>query len=225
VLDTRELSPLAGRAFAAVLFDLDGTLIDSTASVDRVWGRWAREYGIDMDGFTVQHGVPARAQLAGLIPADEIETEFLKLERMEVEDLEGVVQLPGAADALAALPAGRAAIATSGTRPLAEARIRHTGIRIPQVVVTAEETHVGKPDPEPYLLAAQRLGVAARDCLVVEDAPAGLAAGHAAGCTTLGLTTSHDRSELDADAFAANLAEVRFVMEDDRVRVLVASAS
>lgn len=210
----------AGRVFAAILFDLDGTLIDSTQAVDRVWDRWASEYGFKPGTYTVQHGVPARPQLATLVPPDEVEREFLKLEQMEAEDLHGVIQLPGALDALAALPAGRAAIATSGTRPLAEARIRHTGVRVPTVIVTAEDTAAGKPHPAPYLLAASRLGVSPEECLVVEDAPAGLEAGRAAGCTTLGLATSHDRTELDADAIVENLAAVRFIAESHGVNLL-----
>lgn len=214
------LSAISHRVFVAVLFDLDGTLIDSTGSVDRVWSRWAREYGIDPGSFTVEHGVPARAQLAHLVPEHQVEAEFLKLEKMEAEDLDGVVQLPGALEALDALPAGAAAIATSGTRPLAEARIRHAGVVVPEVIVTAEDTPVGKPDPAPYLLAASRLGVPAAACLVVEDAPAGLAAGRAAGSTTLAVATSHPHAELDADAIVDNLADVRFVAEADGVRVV-----
>jgi mannitol-1-/sugar-/sorbitol-6-phosphatase len=219
VLNPPDLSSLAGRVFSAVLFDLDGTLIDSTGSVDRVWERWAREYGLDQDDFAVEHGVPARAQLAKLVPADRIEEEFQKVERMECEDLDGVIRLPGAIEALGSIPDHRMAIATSGTRPLAEARVGHTGIRPPAVFVTADDTPAGKPDPAPYLRAAELLGHAPDTCLVVEDAPAGLAAGRAAGCTTLALATSHDPAELDADAVVADLAAVRFVVDDEGVRV------
>jgi sugar-phosphatase len=217
-----DLSVISGRVFSAVLFDLDGTLIDSTGSVDRVWVRWAREYGVEEGSFAVEHGVPARAQLARLVPAHDLEAEFEKLERMECEDLDGVVRLPGAIEALAVLPAHRVAIATSGTRPLAEARVRHTGIEPPAVFVTADDTAAGKPNPAPYLRAAEMLGHPPERCLVVEDAPAGLAAGKAAGCFTLALATSHDPLELDADAVVENLAAVRFLVEPHGVKVVVA---
>ena len=213
------LPGLAARVFDAVLFDLDGTLVDSTPVVERSWQRWGRDYGLAPGTWRVEHGIPARATLARLVPAGEIEAQFAVLERLETQDLDGVTALPGAVAALAALPAGRAAIATSGTRPIAHARIAHTGLPAPSVVVTAEESAAGKPDPAPYLLAAQRLGADPRRCLVVEDTPAGLAAGRAAGCATLAVTTSHAPQQLDADGVVADLSAVRFAASDDGVRL------
>ncbi len=211
--------------FEAVLFDLDGTLVDSTPSVERSWRRWAELWGMG-EGFVVRHGVPARQILAGLVPAGDVDRAFADIERIEVEDVEGVVALPGAVRALAALPPGRAAVVTSGTRPLARSRIHAAGLDAPAVVVTAEDVAVGKPDPAPYLLAARLLGVDPARCLVVEDAPAGLAAGRAAGCTTLGLTTTSPAAALaglgaDAapDLVVATLADVRLVGGPDGVRL------
>ena len=217
----RDLDAVPDTTFEAVLFDLDGTLVDSTPAVERSWRRWAALWGMG-EGFVVRHGVPARQVLAGLVPAPDVDRAFADIERIEIEDVEGVVALPGAARALAALPPGRAAVVTSGTRPLATSRIGAAGLDAPAVVVTAEDVPVGKPDPAPYLLAARRLGLDPARCLVVEDAPAGLTAGRAAGCTTLALTTTSPAAELAAlgpDLGVATLADVRFLAGPDGVRL------
>lgn len=218
-LEDPALGALAGRVFEAVLFDMDGTLIDSTPSVDRSWATWARRRGLDRASFEVAHGVPARQILAAFLPAGEVDGALAEIEAMEVADADGIIVLPGALAALAALPAGRAAIATSCTLPLARARIAATALPAPAVVVTADAVAVGKPDPAPYLLAAQRLGADPARCLVVEDAPAGLVAGHAAGCATLALTTTHAPGELVADLVVGTLAEVRFDAGADGIRL------
>ncbi len=214
------LAALSGRTFDAVLFDLDGTLIDSTPAVLRAWGRWAAEWGIDRPD--IPHGVPARQVLVHLVPEERIEAAFARIEEIEVAELSGIVALPGAVEALQALPGDRCAIVTSGTRPLARARIEATGLPAPALLVTPEDVPLGKPDPAPYLLAAQRLGVAPQRCLVVEDAPAGLTSGRAAGCATLALTTSHPAAELNAlgpDAVVGSLAQVRFAVRDGLIRL------
>lgn len=216
-------TPLTDRVFEAVLFDMDGTLIDSTPSVERSWARWADRRGLDRGRITVAHGVPARQILASFLPVAEVDGALVEIEAMEVADVEGIVVLPGALDALEALPPGRAAIATSCTQPLAKARIAATGLPSPAVVVTADDVTVGKPHPGPYLLAAARLGVDPARCLVVEDAPAGLASGRAAGCATLALTTTHATADLDADAVVASLADVRFVASNTGIRVDLSS--
>jgi sugar-phosphatase len=213
------LGPLADRRFEAVLFDLDGTLVDSTPVVERVWARWGLERGWAAGSWSFIHGVPARQMLGMLIPADEVDTEFSRLEKYELDDVDGIVALPGAVAALASLPRERVAIATSGTRPLAELRIAHASLPAPGAVVTATETPIGKPDPAPYLLAARQLGVPADRCLVVEDAPAGLTAARAAGCATLAVVTTHRVEDLDADAVIDTLDDVRFDLGDDGITV------
>ena len=212
-----------GDDFAAVLFDLDGTLIDSTAAVLRSWEAWARGRGVPTPA--ISHGVPGRQVLADLVAPEELEPAFRELEQRETTLLGGLTVLPGAREALAALaPDGApqyAAIVTSGTPPLVRARLGATGLGAPRVVVTADDVPRGKPDPAPYLLAAERLGVDPADCLVVEDAPAGLVSGRAAGCATLAVATSHPAAELDAwaDVVIASLDAVRFELGDARVRV------
>ena len=213
------LGVIAGRTFDAVLFDLDGTLIDSTATVERSWRRWAAEHGLPMEDFVVTHGVPARQVLAGLVPPAEVDGAFARIEAIEIEDIGDIVVLPGAAAALQAIPAERAAIATSGSTPLARGRIEATGLRAPAVVITANDVAVGKPHPDPYLLAARRLGVDPARCVVVEDAPAGLEAARAAGCATISVTTTHTPDEVPADAVLDSLADVVFVPVPGGVRI------
>ena len=211
-----------GAVFEAVLFDMDGTLVDSTQSVQRSWLHWAGEYEVPLERLQGWHGVPAKQIIATVVADPSLHDEALaRIETIEVEDAgSGIVALAGAADALAALPAGRAAIVTSCTEPLALARIATSGLAAPAVVVTASDVTVGKPDPEPFLLAAQRLGVDPARCLVVEDAPAGLTAGRAAGMRTLAVTTTHAAGDLDADVVVGTLADVAFLTGPDGVRVV-----
>jgi mannitol-1-/sugar-/sorbitol-6-phosphatase len=216
------LAPLAGRRFAAVLFDMDGTLIDSTPVVVRSWVTWALERGIAPERLEGHHGVPAAQIVRGLVPESDVEAAIARINALEIADVEGITMLPGAAEAVAALPEARRAIVTSCTRPLATARIAATGLRAPSVVVTADDVTTGKPDPAPYLLGARRLGVDPADCLVVEDAPSGLLAARAAGAATLAVTTTTPADRLDADAVVGTLADVRFAADADGVRVLAA---
>jgi sugar-phosphatase len=210
---------LAGRRFDAVLFDLDGTLVDSTASVERVWLAWADGRGIDRQRLAGHHGIPTGQILAGLLPADEVHAESVRMEAMEIADASGITLLPGAGEALSAVPRHRAAIVTSCSVRLARARIDAAGVPAPAVLVTASDVPLGKPDPAPYLLAARRLGVPPNRCLAVEDAPAGLVSARAAGCATLSVRTTHSTGDLDADAVVATLADVRFVAAPDGVRL------
>ena len=204
------LGPLYGRLFAAVVFDMDGTLIDSTAVVVRSWLRWAQEHEVDPRRLQGFHGVPAAAIVAELLPAPRHESAVRRITELELADTAGIDVLPGAAEALAALAPDRCAIATSCTAPLAAARIEASGLRAPRVLVTADDVERGKPHPDPFLLAAERLGVDPADCLVVEDAPGGLASAHAAGCSTLAVTTTTPRDELVADAVVTDLSQVTF---------------
>lgn len=208
----------AGRTFDAVLFDMDGTLVSSVPAVERSWRRWAAEHGLpDADGFVVPHGTPARQILETFLPPDEIEPAFRRLHDLEVQDTEGVSVLPGTLDALASLPSTRHAIVTSCTDELAASRMVAADVPRPVVVVTADDVARGKPSPDPFLLGAERLGVDPARCLVVEDAPAGIAAGRAAGCAVLAVLGTHTAEQLAGadvppDAVAESLARVRFAI-------------
>ncbi len=221
---TPDLQALTGRDFAAVLFDMDGTLIDSTPAVGRCWSRLAQEEGIDPRRFHGRHGIPARTTVQALLEPDRWDAATARLAQLEIDDTDGVVPLPGALEALGALaPAGRAAIATSCTRGLAEARLLASGLVAPDVVVTVDDVERGKPHPDPFVEAALRLGFDPADCLVVEDAPGGLRAARAAGCATLAVVTTSTPQELVvdqlADAVVTDLSAVRFDVVDGRVRV------
>ena len=182
--------------FAAVLSDLDGVLVDSMAATARAWAAWGDRHGLD--GVAIQaanHGKPAGEVVGAFVPPERVAEEAAILERLEVADTEGVVALPGAAGVLA-LPV--VAIATSCVAPLARARIGAAGLEAPPVLVTSDQVAAGKPAPDSYLLAAERLGLDPADCLVLEDAPAGVAAGRAAGATVWAVSTTHPPGELGA---------------------------
>lgn len=182
--------------FAAVISDLDGVLVDSMPATARAWAAWGRRHGID--GAAIQaanHGRPAWAVIADHVAPHDVEADAEFLLDAEVTDTRDVVALPGAAGILA-LPV--VAIATSCVMELARARIAAAGLRAPDVLVTADQVARGKPAPDPYLLAAERLAVDPSDCLVLEDAPAGVAAGKAAGMTVWAVTFTHAAAELDA---------------------------
>jgi len=180
-----------------ILFDLDGVLVDSTPAVARVWTLWAKKHGFVPDEVVRQaHGRPSLTTIRELLPTADHEAENREVERGEIEDTDGVIPLPGAVEILQALPRDRWAIATSCTRRLAEVRIRAAGLPCPKYLITSTDVKRGKPDPEPYIKAAQILGLAPADCIVVEDAPAGIRAGQAAGARVLALRTTAPDPEL-----------------------------
>ncbi|MER5574728.1 HAD-IA family hydrolase [Streptomyces massasporeus] len=206
----------------ALLFDNDGTLVSSLASVDRCWTRWAGEYGITAEQFArvELHGRPAAEIAADLLPAELVSQAVARIEDLEVDDVpnDGVHLLPGTRAFLDVLPAERWAVVTSATRRLAEARLDAVGI-LPKTLVAADDITRGKPDPEPYLLAARALGVDPEHCVVFEDAPAGLAAGRAAGMTTVALTTTHQAHELHADLIVENLSALSALVTEQGVEI------
>ena len=210
----------------ALLFDNDGTLVSSLESVHRCWTRWAEEFGITAEEFArvELHGRPAVEIAADLLPADVVPRALARIEQLEVEDVPngGVHLLPGTRVFLDALPADRWAVVTSATRRLAEARLEAVGI-LPKTLVAADDVTRGKPDPEPYLLAARELGVDPARCVVFEDAPAGLRAGRAAGMTTVALTTTHQAHELDADLVVDNLSALSALVTGGSVEISVLS--
>ncbi|MGA8491441.1 MAG: HAD family hydrolase [Terriglobales bacterium] len=198
----------------AILFDLDGVLVDSTPAVIRVWSRWAIAHGFDPEEVVRNaHGRPSIETIRGYLPQADAEAENREVERGEIEDLDGVVPLPGARELLSALPPERWTIVTSCTRRLAQTRLRAAGLPVPDRLVTCDDIKNGKPDPEPYLKGAVFLGVSARDCVVVEDAPAGIRAGKAAGARVIACRTTAAESELKdagADWIVENCKAISF---------------
>ena len=178
--------------FEGVLLDLDGTLVDSIAAVERSWIRWCGEFGVDPTRLRGMHGVTAANVIEGLLPPEVREQAHLRIREIEVADVDDIVVLPGAAELLRALADASVptAIVTSGTRDLAEARIAATGLLHPPVVVTASDVERGKPWPDPWLLGARLLGVDPGECVVIEDSMAGLRAAREAGCRGLVAVTS-----------------------------------
>ena len=187
---------------SALLFDLDGVLIDSNPAVSRVWSAWAEERGFDPAEVVAHaHGRPSLATVRKYLPTADHEAENREVERREIKDVEGVVLLPGARELLQCLPPDRWTIATSCTRPLAEVRLRAAGLPVPERLVTSTDVTHGKPNPEPFLKAAAKLGFPASACVVLEDAPAGIRAGKAAGSRVIALRTTVQEAELrDAGA-------------------------
>ncbi|MFC4051420.1 HAD-IA family hydrolase [Actinomadura syzygii] len=184
---------------AAVLFDVDGTLVDSTPLIERAAREWGAEYGIDPDEFLSDaHGRRTGDRVADFLPADQVADATARLEELEAKGSEGITALPGAVDLLANMNGLPHAFVTSMDRAQLKVRAGVAGVPLPQVVVTAEDVPAGKPDPSGYLQAARHLGVDPSSCLVIEDAPAGIAAGRAAGATVVAVLTSHPREVLTA---------------------------
>ena len=181
-----------------LLFDLDGVLVDSTPAVARVWSRWAIAHGFDPED-TVRraHGRPSIETIRELLPHADAEAENQIVEQGELDDVDGVVPLPGTRELLSSLPAERWAIVTSCTRPLAETRLRASGLPKPQRMITSSDIRFGKPHPEPYLKGAALLGVSGKECVVFEDAPAGIQAGKAAGAIVVAFPTTSPEQDLD----------------------------
>ncbi|HET9409850.1 MAG TPA: HAD family hydrolase [Candidatus Sulfotelmatobacter sp.] len=197
----------------ALLFDLDGVLIDSTPAVARVWSRWALEHGFDPQEVVAHaHGRPSLSTVREYLPNADHDAENHEVERRELEDLEGVVPLPGALELLDQLPANCWTIVTSCTRALAEVRVKAAGLPVPACFITATDIAHGKPNPEPYLKAAALLDVPIAGCVVVEDAPAGVQSGKSAGAKVIAFNTTTAVSDLEragADWVLRHCANIR----------------
>ncbi|GHO60304.1 HAD family hydrolase [Ktedonobacter robiniae] len=183
----------------AILFDLDGVLVDSTACVERLWYQWAVRHGFDaQEVIACAHGRSTVDTMRAVAPTLAIEGEARRMEQAEIEDTQGLVSITGAADLLTALAPFQWAVVTSGSRALATTRLRAVGLPLPLIFITAEDVAQGKPYPEGYVMAANLLGVIPQRCVVIEDAPAGIQAAHKAHMTAIAVASTHQPSELQA---------------------------
>lgn len=195
----------------AVLFDLDGVLVDSEEVVVRVWTDWSEARGIDPERvLDVAHGRRTEETIRLVAPDLDADAEAAKLEEIETRDLDGVREIRGARELLSSLAPGAWTVVTSGTRPLATKRMEHVGLPVPERIVTAGDVENGKPHPEPYLKGAELLGVPPEGCVVIEDAPSGIGSARAAGMRVVAVATTYPQDELaEADAVARSLTEIQ----------------
>jgi mannitol-1-/sugar-/sorbitol-6-phosphatase len=194
------MTELFARPFDAFLFDMDGTILNSIAVAERVWGAWARKVGLDPDAFLPTiHGRKATETIAALgLAGIDPQAEAAAINLAEMADMTGIVPISGAIDFLERIPPMKWAIVTSAPADLAKRRIAAAGLLVPPVIITAEDVKNGKPAPDCFLLAAERLAVDPSRCLVFEDAHAGITAAEAAGCQVLVITETHG-SPLESD--------------------------
>jgi len=205
------------RAFGAFLFDMDGTVLNSIAAAERIWSAWAVRYGVNVETFLPTiHGVRAIDTITRLnLPGVDAEAQAAFITEAEIEDVEGIVEIPGAAAFLKSLPADRWAMVTSAPRDLALRRMAAAGIPEPAVMITAEDVTAGKPDPAGYRLAAKRLGLEPADCLIFEDATVGIQAAEAAGAPLMIITTTHQHPLETAHATIASYRDVALSIDSD----------
>ena len=203
----------------AILFDLDGTLIDSAARIRRLWQTWGERRGIEPESiFQVMHGRRAGEIIQVFTPHFNIENEVRDVESDEVSDMHDVQAYAGALELLNSLLTEQWAIVTSGSRQVTEARVRHVKLPIPSVFITSENVKVGKPAPDGYLLAAQQLNVQPTECAVIEDSPAGVKAGKAAGMQVVAVISTHARAELqEADWIVRQLADIKLSRRNNEI--------
>jgi sugar-phosphatase len=209
----------------ALLFDLDGVLIDSWTAILRHWTEWANKHGLDINEIVrIAHGLRSIETMRAVAPHLDLEKELEEFNAHELLDTEGVKAIEGAQELLSSLPQDAWAVVTSATLELAKVRLKAVGLPLPGTWVTAEDVKRGKPDPEPYLTGAQRLGFSPQDCIVVEDAPSGVRAGKSAGMRVIGVATTHTHEELleqGVDLVVDRLAELRLQGSLDGHRLVI----
>jgi sugar-phosphatase len=209
-----------------LLFDMDGVLISSIASVNRCWRRWAAHYGVpNADRFEIAHGTRAVEIMLGLRPdfsPDQIAEGLRLIEDMEIDDVHDLKVLPGVRELLNSLPADRWTIVTSATRRLMIARLQAAGLPLPERIVAGDDVTNGKPHPEPYITGAKILGFTSAECVVVEDAPTGVGSGKAAGSRVLGVLGTHAAAplyEAGAEWVVASMSAVRANLDDGGLKI------
>jgi sugar-phosphatase len=212
---------------SAILFDLDGVLCDSTQAVDREWREWAARKGVDGDAvMAIAHGVRTIEVIRRVAPHLDADREAAAIENHEAHDQRGVTVMSGAIELVNSIPPGRWGVVTSGSRLLARNRLRHCGLPIPDVLITSDDVVDGKPHPEPYLKGSAGLNFIPADCLVIEDAPAGIQSAHAAGMKVLGITSTYSASQLSsADSVIEDLQSLSIQVADDDIVISTPSTS
>ncbi len=206
---------------AGILFDMDGILVSSLGSVERSWAKWGQMRGVDgAKAILSAHGKRAIETIRLLRPDLNDREELAVIEQIEIDDTEGLQALPGVASLLESLPEGSWTVCTSATERLARVRMELVGLRPPERFITADIVDHGKPHPEPYLRGAVLLGFAPERCLVIEDAPAGVAAGKAAGCQVLATLFSHSPEQLaEADWLVGSLEGLKVTGKEGALQV------
>lgn len=211
----------------AILFDLDGVLVDSAECVEKTWREWARRHRLDPDRvIALAHGRRAIETVRLIAPELSADAELAELAASEATTAEGVYEITGARELLERLPAGRWGVVTSGIRSVAEFRLRYTRLPLPTVMICADEIRRGKPDPEGYLTAAERLGRARADCVVIEDTPAGIESAQAAGMRVVAIATTYPLERLTgADAVVERLTDLKVVNKGDEIQIDIPHAT
>lgn len=202
----------------AILFDLDGVLLDSTSCIERHWKEWADKHGLDLKKVLQNaHGVRTIETIRLVSPHLDADRETAEFTANEILDTEGVAAIPGAKTLMSKLGVKPWTIVTSGGFDLVQARLKKAGIPMPKFIVTGDDVSEGKPSPQPYLIGAKQLGVSAEDCVIIEDAPIGVKAGKAAGMRVIGILSTHTEGELlDAgvDFIVHNLKNIQISIAD-----------
>jgi len=218
--------PFPNESFGAFLFDMDGTILSSIAAAERVWAAWAMRHGVDVASFLPTiHGRRASETIRQLnLPEIDLAAEVAALAQAEIDDIDGIESIAGAVAFLDALPADRWAIVTSAPRRLALRRLEAAALPVPRLLITGEDVSHGKPAPDCFLLAADRLGQAPRDCLVFEDAPAGIQAAEAAGARVIVVTAAHAHRLETSHPVIAGYAHVLPVL-DGRGRLTISAGT
>ena len=210
----------------AILFDLDGVLVDSAECVERTWRNWASRHRLNPEHvIAFAHGRRTIETVRLVAPGLNADAEVAELEAGEAMKTDGIYEIESARDLIERLPVGRWAVVTSGIRAVAEFRLRHTRLPVPSVMICADEIARGKPDPEGYLVAAARLSEAPVDCIVIEDAPSGIAAARAAGMRVIAIASTYPREQLTgADTVVERLSDLNVVSDEHTTRIEIATS-